>query len=75
MLTLVHIQCNNDVPCLVPGRYEYPTTPARVQLSLWPAGINTSAQGTVEWAGGMIDWNDPDYVAAGQFSAIVSEVS
>lgn len=59
----------------VPGRYEYPSTPARVQLSLWPAGINTSAPGTVEWAGGMIDWNDPDYVAAGQFSAIVSEVS
>ncbi|KAG9126428.1 hypothetical protein FRC07_003488 [Ceratobasidium sp. 392] len=59
----------------VPGRYEYPTTPARVQLSLWPAGINTSAQGTIDWAGGMIDWNDPDYIAAGQFSAIVSEVT
>ncbi|KAF8609596.1 glycoside hydrolase family 16 protein [Ceratobasidium sp. AG-I] len=59
----------------VPGRYDYPTTPARVQLSLWPAGINTSAPGTVEWAGGMIDWNDPDYVAAGQFSTIISQVT
>ncbi|KAJ1311229.1 hypothetical protein OPQ81_009729 [Rhizoctonia solani] len=57
------------------GRYEYPSTPSRVQLSLWPAGINTSAPGTIEWAGGMINWNDPDYVAAGQFSAIVKEVS
>jgi len=57
------------------GRYEYPSTPSRIQLSLWPAGINTSAPGTVEWAGGMIDWNDPDYVSAGHFSAIVSEVS
>jgi len=59
----------------VPGRYEYPTTPARVQLSLWPAGINTSAQGTIDWAGGLINWNDPDYVAAGHFSAIVSQVT
>ncbi|KAG8692668.1 hypothetical protein FRC09_011048, partial [Ceratobasidium sp. 395] len=59
----------------VPGRYEYPTTPARVQLSLWPAGIDGSAQGTIDWAGGRINWNDPDYIAAGQFSAIVSEVT
>jgi beta-glucanase (GH16 family) len=57
------------------GRYEYPSTPSRVQLSLWPAGINTSAPGTIEWAGGMINWQDPDYIAAGQFSAIVKEVS
>ncbi|KAG8691513.1 hypothetical protein FRC11_002409 [Ceratobasidium sp. 423] len=57
------------------GRYEYPSTPSRVQLSLWPAGINTSAQGTIDWAGGMINWSDPDYLAAGQFSAIVKEVS
>ncbi|QRV76563.1 glycoside hydrolase family 16 protein [Ceratobasidium sp. AG-Ba] len=41
----------------VPGRYEYPTTPARIQLS------------------GMINWQDPDYVTAGHFSAIVSEVT
>ncbi|CAE6413143.1 unnamed protein product [Rhizoctonia solani] len=60
---------------LINGRYEYPTTPARVQLSLWPAGINASAPGTIEWAGGMINWNDPDYLAAGQFSAIVKEIS
>lgn len=46
-----------------------------IELSLWPAGINTSAPGTVEWAGGMIDWNDPDYVAAGHFYALVSSVS
>ncbi|ELU41881.1 glycosyl hydrolases family 16 domain-containing protein [Rhizoctonia solani AG-1 IA] len=46
------------------GRYEYPSTPSRVQLSLWPAGINSSAPGTIEWAGGMINWQDPDYIAA-----------
>lgn len=57
------------------GVAHYPTTPARVQLSMWPAGINGTAEGTVEWAGGMINWADPDYVAAGgQFYALVQSV-
>ncbi|KII87844.1 glycoside hydrolase family 16 protein [Plicaturopsis crispa FD-325 SS-3] len=57
------------------GASMYPDTPSRIQLSLWPAGINSSAPGTVQWAGGMIDWTDPDYVKAGHFSAFVSSVS
>jgi len=55
---------------------QFPNTPSRIQLSLWPAGINGSAPGTVAWAGGMINWNDPDYTAAGnKFQATVSSVS
>jgi len=57
------------------GISKYPNTPSRIQLSIWPAGINSSAQGTIEWAGGMIDWSDPDYVAAGHFYALVKSVS
>ncbi|KAF8183118.1 glycoside hydrolase family 16 protein [Pholiota molesta] len=57
------------------GVADYPTTPARIQFSLWPAGINGTAPGTIEWAGGMINWSDPDYVAAGQFYALVQSVS
>lgn len=57
------------------GVSQYPNTPSRIQLSLWPAGISSSAPGTVQWAGGMINWNDPDYVSAGHFSATVSSVS
>jgi len=53
----------------------YPTTPARVQLSLWPAGISSSPPGTVQWAGGMINWNDPDYKSAGNFYARVQSVT
>lgn len=49
------------------GQYWYPSTPSRVQISIWPAGIDSSAAGTVAWAGGMIDWSDPDYVAHGYF--------
>jgi beta-glucanase (GH16 family) len=57
------------------GVSQFPNTPSRIQLSLWPAGISSSAPGTVQWAGGMINWNDPDYVSAGRFSATVSSVS
>ena len=38
--------------------------------SLWPAGINTSAPGTIEWSGGLINWNDPDYTSAGTVTPI-----
>ncbi|KAI0370567.1 concanavalin A-like lectin/glucanase [Pilatotrama ljubarskyi] len=57
------------------GISRYPSTPSRIELSLWPAGIPSSAAGTVEWAGGMINWDDPDYKAAGHFYALVSSVS
>jgi len=42
------------------NQYHYPQTPARVQLSLWPAGLSKNGQGTVNWAGGLIDWNGQD---------------
>ncbi|EJF59764.1 hypothetical protein DICSQDRAFT_148289 [Dichomitus squalens LYAD-421 SS1] len=57
------------------GVSRYPSTPSRIELSIWPAGINTSAQGTIEWAGGLIDWSDPDYQSAGHFYAFVESVS
>jgi len=53
----------------------YPSSPARVQLSIWPAGINASAAGTIEWSGGMIDWTNPDYKAAGHFYTLIESVS
>lgn len=56
------------------GVAHYPSTPSRVQLSIWPAGIAGYPEGTVQWAGGMIDWNDPDYKSAGQFYALVRSI-
>jgi hypothetical protein len=41
------------------NRWAFPQTPARVQLSLWPAGLPTNGKGTIDWAGGLIDWNSP----------------
>ncbi|RSH80821.1 hypothetical protein EHS25_006990 [Saitozyma podzolica] len=40
---------------------------AVIQISIWPAGLNTSAQGTINWAGGLIDWQDSDYLSNGFF--------
>ena len=53
----------------------YPQTPARVQLSLWPAGTSADAPGTVSWSGGLIDWNSQDVKDAGYFFAMVKEVN
>lgn len=56
--------------------YEYPQTPGRVQLSLWPAGLKTNAPGTIQWAGGEIDWskNAPDIANPGYYYATFGEV-
>ena len=57
------------------NRYEYPQTPARVQLSLWPAGLPTNGEGTIEWAGGLVDWKHPDIEKHGYYYAMVDEVT
>lgn len=56
-------------------RYEYPSTPARVQLSLWPGGIETNGKGTIDWAGGLIDWNSEDMQANRYYYAAVRDVN
>lgn len=55
------------------NKYHYPQTPARVQLSLWPAGLSSNGQGTVNWAGGLINWDSP-YMQNGYYYAQVKEV-
>jgi beta-glucanase (GH16 family) len=57
--------------------YNYPQTPARVQLSLWPGGLPTNGKGTIQWAGGLVDWNSPYMATAGNtkyYYAAFSEV-
>jgi Glycosyl hydrolases family 16 len=55
------------------NRYDYPQTPARVQLSLWPAGLPTNGQGTITWGGGLVDWSS-EYMSNGYYYAAFSEV-
>lgn len=56
------------------GRFNYPQTPARIMLSLWPAGLPSNAPGTIAWAGGEIDWNSP-YMTNGYYAARFQEVT
>ncbi|KAH8723760.1 concanavalin A-like lectin/glucanase domain-containing protein [Phaeosphaeriaceae sp. PMI808] len=56
------------------SRFDYPQTPARIMLSLWPAGLPSNEKGTIDWAGGEIDWNSP-YMQNGYYYARVSDVS
>ncbi|KAF7716983.1 Mannosyl-oligosaccharide alpha-1,3-glucosidase [Penicillium ucsense] len=39
------------------GGKNYPQTPCRVKFSNWPAGREGAAQGTIEWAGGIVDYS------------------
>lgn len=55
------------------NRYDYPQTPARVQLSLWPAGLPTNGQGTINWGGGLVDWSS-EYMSNGYYYAAFSRV-
>ncbi|MCJ1248860.1 hypothetical protein MMC30_006081 [Trapelia coarctata] len=57
------------------NQFHFPQTPARIQLSLWPAGLSSNGKGTVDWAGGLVDWNSPDIKNAGYFYAMVNEVN
>lgn len=45
-----------------------------MQLSIWPGGADTNAKGTIEWAGGAIDWNGEDIKNAGYYYAQVKDV-
>lgn len=57
------------------NQYHYPQTPARVELSLWPAGLSKNGEGTVAWAGGLIDWNAQDPKTNGYYYAMYQDVN
>ena len=57
------------------GLYNYPQTPARVQLSIWPGGASNQAKGTVDWAGGPIDWSSPAIKQAGYYYMTISSIT
>jgi len=56
------------------GQYHYPQTPSRIMLSLWPAGLASNGQGTIDWAGGQISWNSP-YMQNGYYYAMFKDVT
>ncbi|KAJ5698883.1 glycosidase crf2 [Penicillium macrosclerotiorum] len=56
------------------NRYQYPQTPARLQMSIWPAGQASNAEGTIAWAGGEIDWDSTDIQEKGYYYATIGQV-
>lgn len=56
------------------NRYDYPQTPCSIQLSLWPGGLSTNGQGTINWAGGLVQWDSP-YMTNGYYYAQFDSVS
>lgn len=55
-------------------RYNFPQTPSRIQISLWPGGDKSNGVGTIEWAGGLVDWDSEDIQEYGYFYAQVKDV-
>ncbi|KAL4879654.1 concanavalin A-like lectin/glucanase domain-containing protein [Aspergillus karnatakaensis] len=39
----------------------FPQTPCNVRIGIWPAGDPKNAQGTIEWAGGPVDYDKGPY--------------
>ncbi|KAI0020895.1 glycoside hydrolase family 16 protein [Xylariomycetidae sp. FL0641] len=57
------------------NQWDYPQTPARLQLSIWPGGAASNAEGTINWAGGAINWDSEAIQKDGYYYATVGEVS
>ncbi|KAK5123034.1 hypothetical protein LTR85_003600 [Meristemomyces frigidus] len=64
----------NDTYNTTTQQYHFPQSPARIELSLWPAGLAANGEGTIDWAGGLVDWNSAD-MTNGYYYAIVSDVT
>ncbi|OAX85505.1 hypothetical protein ACJ72_00093 [Emergomyces africanus] len=43
------------------GGKNYPQTPMTVRLGIWPAGDKQNDPGTIEWAGGLVDYSKVPY--------------
>ncbi|CAG8575857.1 6640_t:CDS:2, partial [Ambispora gerdemannii] len=69
---LVRTLYKKDTLNATTGVYMYPSTPSRVQLSIWNGG--EGAAGTKAWAGGQTNWNSPDIKSPGYFYAQIQSL-
>lgn len=69
------VQKKSDTWNATANQWNFPQTPSRLQLSIWPGGASTNAKGTVDWAGGPIDWDSEDIKRDGYYYATFGEVS
>lgn len=57
------------------NQWDFPQTPSRVELSIWPGGDSSNSQYTIDWAGGAIDWDSTDIQNYGYDFATFSSVT
>lgn len=56
--------------------FKYPQTPMKLHVSIWPGGSKNNSPGTINWAGGLIDWDhETDILESGEFSCNVKSIS
>lgn len=46
-----------------------------MQLAIWASGIDGTAEGTVQWGGGMVDWEADDYTSNGYYWAELKSIT
>lgn len=56
---------NYSEPLTVYGK-NYPQTPCKVKVSLWPVGIKGQTTGNLEWGGGYVNWTDVPFTMSVQ---------
>ncbi|KAI1435099.1 glycoside hydrolase family 16 protein [Xylaria sp. CBS 124048] len=67
-------QLKSDTWNATANQWNFPQSPARVQLSVWPGGASSNAEGTIAWAGGPIDWHSPAIQQDGYYYASIGEI-
>ncbi|GLA11519.1 hypothetical protein AnigIFM62618_005485 [Aspergillus niger] len=73
--TVMRTLTKNSTYNATSGIYQYPQTPSRLEMSIWPGGSEAEGQGTIEWAGGLIDWDSTDIKEYGYFYAQYKDIT
>lgn len=56
--------------------YKYPQTPMKLHVSIWPGGSENNSPGTIDWAGGLVDWeNAQDIKEKGEFDCKIKSIN
>lgn len=61
----LHRQVNYNDSLALWGK-NYPQTPSQVKISNWPAGQAGNAPGTIQWAGGLVDYSQAPFTMSVQ---------
>lgn len=56
--------------------HKYPQTPMKLHVSIWPGGSESNAPGTIDWAGGLVEWDSAeDIIERGEFYCKLQSLS